>query len=81
MVEGIGGVEARLAGHGGIEASTTCHTWQRPALQLVILGNVPHYFGNSAEFWINLQAHYDLKLAKRNLRPKDARQIKTRRAA
>ena len=39
------------------------------------------YFGNSAEFWINLQAHYDLKLAKRNLRPEDARRIKTRRAA
>ncbi len=39
------------------------------------------YFGNSAEFWLNLQAHYDLKLAKRNLRPAEARQIKARRAA
>ena len=39
------------------------------------------YFGNSAEFWINLQGHYDLKLAKRNLPPEDASRIKTRRAA
>src|SRR5437879_969133 len=39
------------------------------------------YFGNSAEFWMNLQAHYDLKVARRNLNPKDARRIKARRAA
>lgn len=25
------------------------------------------YTGTSAEFWINLQAHYDLKLARRNI--------------
>ena len=23
------------------------------------------FFGNSAEFWLNLQSHYDLKLARR----------------
>ena len=39
------------------------------------------YFGNSAEFWINLQAHYDLKIARRNLKPEDAKRIKARRAA
>jgi antitoxin HigA-1 len=22
-----------------------------------------HYFGNSAQFWLNLQSHYDLRLA------------------
>src|ERR1700739_2714762 len=27
------------------------------------------YFGNSAEFWLNLQAHYDLKMARKNLEP------------
>jgi antitoxin HigA-1 len=25
------------------------------------------YFGNSPEFWMNLQSHYDLKMARRNL--------------
>ncbi|WP_414642954.1 HigA family addiction module antitoxin [Bradyrhizobium sp.] len=25
------------------------------------------YFGNSPEFWMNLQTHYDLKIARRNL--------------
>ena len=25
------------------------------------------YFGNSPEFWMNLQAYYDLKMAQRNL--------------
>jgi len=39
------------------------------------------YFGNSPEFWMNLQAHYDLKLAKRSLRPEEAKRIKARRAA
>jgi addiction module HigA family antidote len=26
------------------------------------------YFGNSPEFWMNLQAHYDLKMARWKLR-------------
>ncbi|MGC1780633.1 MAG: HigA family addiction module antitoxin [Xanthobacteraceae bacterium] len=39
------------------------------------------YFGNSAEFWMNLQSYYDLKLARRNLKPGDARRIKGVRAA
>jgi addiction module HigA family antidote len=39
------------------------------------------YFGNSAEFWMNLQAHYDLKLAQRKLKPQDAKRIKAARAA
>jgi antitoxin HigA-1 len=39
------------------------------------------YFGNSAEFWMNLQTHYDLKMARRNLKPDDAKRIKARRAA
>ncbi len=34
------------------------------------------YFGNSAEFWMNLQSHYDLKLARRSLKPGDAKRIK-----
>ncbi len=39
------------------------------------------FFGNSPEFWMNLQAHYDLKMARRNLRPEDVRRIRARRAA
>jgi addiction module HigA family antidote len=39
------------------------------------------FFGNSPEFWMNLQAHFDLKMARRKLRPEDARRIKARRAA
>lgn len=39
------------------------------------------YFGNSAEFWMSLQTHYDLKLARRNLKPKDAKRIKSQGAA
>src|SRR6266550_9012630 len=34
------------------------------------------YFGNSPEFWMNLQAHYDLKMAQRNLKPEEAKRIK-----
>jgi addiction module HigA family antidote len=39
------------------------------------------YFGNSPEFWMNLQTHYDLKVARRNLKPEVAKRIKSRRAA
>ena len=39
------------------------------------------YFGNSPEFWMNLQTHYDLKMARRTLKPEDAKRIKSRRAA
>jgi addiction module HigA family antidote len=34
------------------------------------------YFGNSPEFWMNLQAHYDLKMAQRNLKPEEAKRLK-----
>src|SRR3984893_9914080 len=39
------------------------------------------YFGNSAEFWMNLQTHYDLKLARRELPPEEAGRIQSQRAA
>src|SRR5438552_7838687 len=39
------------------------------------------YFGNSAEFWMNLQTHYDLKMACRNLQPEEVERIKAQRAA
>jgi antitoxin HigA-1 len=39
------------------------------------------YFGNSPEFWMNLQTNYDLKIARRNLKPQDAKRIKALRAA
>jgi addiction module HigA family antidote len=33
------------------------------------------YFGNSPEFWMNLQTHYDVKMARRKLKPEDAKRI------
>ena len=39
------------------------------------------YFGNSPEFWMNLQTHYDLKMARKKLRPEDIERIKAQRAA
>jgi antitoxin HigA-1 len=39
------------------------------------------YFGNSPEFWMNLQTHYDLKMASRNLQPEEMERIKAQRAA
>jgi addiction module HigA family antidote len=39
------------------------------------------YFGNSAEFWLNLQTHHDLKLARRRLSAEDAARITAHRAA
>lgn len=39
------------------------------------------YFGNSAEFWMNLQTNYDLKLARRKLPPAEVGRIQSLRAA
>jgi len=39
------------------------------------------YFGNSPEFWMNLQAHYDLKIARHNLPPEEVKRITAQRAA
>ena len=39
------------------------------------------YFGNSPEFRINLQTHYDLKMAQRKLSAEDVARIKAQRAA
>jgi antitoxin HigA-1 len=39
------------------------------------------YFGNSPEFWLNLQTHYDLKIARRQLSSPAAERIRTHRAA
>ena len=39
------------------------------------------YFGNSPEFWLNLQTHYDLKVARQKLSPEAAEHIKAHRAA
>jgi antitoxin HigA-1 len=33
------------------------------------------YFGNSAEFWLNLQTAYDLKMARRKLPKEEAESI------
>ena len=39
------------------------------------------YFGNSPEFWLNLQSHYDLKMARSNLKQADIKRIKAHQAA
>jgi addiction module HigA family antidote len=39
------------------------------------------YFGNSAEFWMNLQAHYDLKVAQEAIAPQERDRIVAERAA
>ena len=39
------------------------------------------YFGNSAEFWLNLQAAYDLRTAERDVAPKIEKEILPRKAA
>lgn len=39
------------------------------------------YFGNTAEFWMNLQSHYDLKIARSDIAPDECERIKAERAA
>jgi plasmid maintenance system antidote protein VapI len=60
-----------------LRRSSTIGAGSRPdtALRLSL------YFGNSPEFWMNLQSYYDLKIARRNLKPEDVKRIKAKRAA
>jgi antitoxin HigA-1 len=39
------------------------------------------YFENSPEFWLNLQAHYDLKIAAKGLTAAERKRIQASRAA
>ena len=39
------------------------------------------YFGNTPQFWMNLQTSYDLKFAEREIGPKIAKEVHTRLAA
>ncbi len=39
------------------------------------------YFGSSAEFWLNLQTSYDLRLAKQNVLPAIEQEVLPREAA
>ena len=39
------------------------------------------YFGNSPEFWMNLQTSYDLKMARKQMSAGDVERIKAERAA
>src|SRR5260370_34442598 len=39
------------------------------------------FFGHNPEFWLNLQTHYHLKMARKNLKPKDVAPIKAHRPA
>jgi addiction module HigA family antidote len=39
------------------------------------------YFGNSPEFWMNLQSRHDLKKARRNLTPEEEKRIRAFRVA
>lgn len=39
------------------------------------------YFGNSPEFWLNLQTDYDLKMARKRLKPSVIARIRSQRAA
>ena len=57
----------------------------RPRLNDIVLGRrgittdtalrLARYFGTTPEFWINLQARYDLDVAERTVRPKIDREV------
>ena len=62
----------------------------RPRLNEIVLGRravttdtalrLARYFGTTPEFWINLQARYDLDVAERTVRPKIDREVAPRAA-
>lgn len=82
LLKGLGISEYRLAKDIGVPAlrinqivkgkrSITADT----ALRL------GRYFGTSAEFWMNMQAHYDLEVARDRLETRINREVQQRSAA
>ncbi len=70
---------ARAVGISPNRVAEIVNNWRRikagTALRLSL------YFGNSAEFWMNLQTHYDLKMARRKLKPEDTKRIRALHAS
>jgi hypothetical protein len=61
---------------------TGAHGFYKPgAASAFVSRRSAQFFGNSPEFWMNLQTHYDLKMARQNLDAKDIKRIKAERAA
>ena len=62
----------------------------RARLNVIVLGRraisadtvlrLARYFGTTPEFWINLQAHYDLEIAKETSRARIEREVAPRAA-
>jgi len=52
----------------------------RRALTVETALRLARYFGTTPEFWIDLQARYDLEVAKMTLRPRIDREIAPRAA-
>jgi addiction module HigA family antidote len=71
LAQAIGVSSGRVAGIANNRRRITADTARRLGL----------YFGNSPEFWTNLQTHYDLKMARRRLKPAEIEHIKLARTA
>lgn len=85
-------VEEFLAGHGLTQAELARSLGISPNRITEIVNNrrritadtalrLGLFFGTTPEFWQNLQAHYDLKMARQALAPGTAEQIMARRVA
>lgn len=70
FLAGFGLTQAELARALGISPNRTAeiiHNRRRITADTAL--RLGLYFGTSPEFWQNLQAHYDLKMARRALSP------------
>src|ERR1043166_10154675 len=81
FIEPLGPPQYRVAKEAGIS---------HPTMTAIIKGTRPIsvenairlglYFGIDTEFWINLQSHYELRLARRKLASRLQREVKIGRA-
>jgi len=82
FLAGYGLLQARLAKAVGISPNRIAEIVNnRRRITADTAVRLALYFGNSPEFWMNLQAHYDLKMARRNLKPGEAVRIAAERVA
>lgn len=74
--------EADLAQAIGVSANEVTDILQnRRRVTADIALRLSLYSGDTPEFWMNLQASYDLKVARRSLPPEEASRIQALRAA
>lgn len=82
FMEPLGLSEDQLARELGLPSGRLSDILQaRAGVTADVALRLEKYFGASAQFWLNLQSRYDLKIARRDVGPAIQATVRSRRSA